>query len=692
MTGYNINYTFRLIDQFSGGAIGLAAAMGRVTAASNRLGAAVGGVVAGGALVSMFSSAVAEAAKFEAKLSEVRKVVQDMDKASMWKIGDQAMRIAAATGVTKNEVAEIFAGGARMGIRGEDALTSFAETVTKVKLAWDGVSATMAGEALGRITGQFFGDLPSDEAQKRMIHVADAINYLGQNIAAAKPLEQLKFFQRAGNLLRQGGLTAEEAAAWGSAAISAGVSGSLEGTQAAAAFMRIDQKALIDRKRRAFLQSGLGINPDDYVQFRKQEGGMAAGLKLLEAIERLPAEKRVDAIGKVLGDARAGRQMVALVGQMNKLKQSLAVVDTKWARRFLGLEPGWKRDEGFLAWLGKVRPDQLEKLEKLTPLGKTLADGSVNEEVRALLESLIAQSNRLSEAWSNLLVNLGKPMLPPLTDMTAWLATNIQGISDAIAANPALGTSVLYGVGAAVAASLWAGITAGMTARAGTSLLGRLLIGGAIGALTLTVGIALVGAGAWIFLNWDKFVESVSKPLNLNITWPEAPEWLKYLSGLRDNEMRNEQIFRKFGFEDGDYKSTWSMPTSTDMLAVQRAEAARRAAAGDPFAQFPSVAPLPTPSLMDRVSGLGYSAERVNADAAWGGRDTVNGATLAASIPQSVSISVTSDVRLTAGSLAVEYRGPIGGPSSVSVGGEASRGTSTATVGGASSSSAVGVP
>lgn len=680
---YNISYTFRLIDQFSAGAGGMAAAAGRLTSAMSRLG--VAGAAAGAGLGAVFVGGLQAAAKFEDKMSEVRKVVPDMTKDMMWKMGDEVMRLSAWSGMAKNDVAEIFASGARMGIRGTDALSKFAETIVKVKTAWDGVSAKDAGEAMATISGKFFGNIDPLEAQKRMIGVADAINYLGQNTAAVKPSELLKFFQRGGAQLSMMGFTPEEASAYGAAALTSGSnSGAMEGTLTRSTMQRLRTNAIhMTKGKKALADLGL-----DSTQFgiALNKNGPEAIMELMDRVAKVPANDRGMLLKNLLGDQRATSQFENIIKQLNEYKRALATTSPKWAERFL-------KDKDFVDWLGKARPDQLKLLQQQqgsdgqkTPLSL----GSVDQEFKARMETLVQQMNRASEAFDNMRITMTKPILEPLAGGFSWLADMTESFRQSESAVKALGVA-LGVVGAAGALAGLGALTAWATGMS-SAMAGLMLLGA--GALGLTVAVALVGAGAWIFMNWDSFVAKVTQPLDIKINWPNAPDWLQWLpnlindvSGARDKELRAQEKFRKIGFEDDAYQPRWAMPSNADGMAKVISDAARRGAAGDPFAQFPMVGGINKPGggFFNTMADLGRSDQAIAADAAWAGKDNIGSSSPAASIPQSVSVSIdpvtfnpaTVNVNVTG-----QVNGPLQGTGSGTLQAEAARGTSTGNVGG----------
>lgn len=669
---YSINYLFRFATANVGSLTAATAAATAMAGALTKAGTAaaalgVVGAAGGAALGGLFVAAVKEAAKFEDKMAEVRKVVPDMTKETMWAMGKEVQRLAIWSGETKENIADIFAGGARMGIRGTEALSQFAETVTKVAVAWDGVSASFAGETMGRITGQFFGNLSAEEAQKRMVGVADSINYLGQNIAGAKPMEMLKFFQRAGNIMNQTGLNAHEAAAWGATAISAGVSGSMEGTQASASIWRMMTKARTKQGMKAFKAMGWDIK--DFDRTVAKEGRVAGMLKLMEKVASIPDKnKAIGALGAMLGDQRAARQLVAMSGQLNKFKYALASTSVEWAKKFLG-------DSKWVEWLRQTRPDELERLLRLTPQGRTLAAGSVDQEFNARMDSMVKQMARVREAWDFVLVELGKGALPVLTPWVSGLADALErlgnnkdvlGYIGAGATTLAAGAT-LAGIGLLTTRLLGLGGAAGVAVRA----IGGLLAFSGI-ALAITIAVAGISSLYWLYDNWPKLKALLLEKITVDIAFPEAPDWLKWLWG-----MANKGSSNPFGGNFIEQQSggapdagTFGMPILSDH-ARRMAEEARRF-----YSPHQSFGALGAPP--ERTWGQWWSGT----DPAWGA--TPFGSATSA-IPGAMNVGVSVEpVTFQPASIAIQYNGPLGGPDSVSLQANPARGQSTAQSGGGS--------
>lgn len=666
---YSINYLFRFatanlgsLTSATAAATAMATAMGRAGTAVAALG--VVGAAGGAALGGLFVAAIKEAAKFEDKMAEVRKVVPDMTKETMWAMGKEVQRLAIWSGESKENIADIFAGGARMGIRGTEALSKFAETVTKVAVAWDGVSASVASESMGRITGQFFGNLDASTAQDRMRVVADSINYLGQNIAGAKPSEILKFFQRAGNIMAQTGLSANEAAAWGATAVSAGVSGSMEGTQASASIWRMMTKARGKQGVKAFKAMGWDIR--DFDRTVKTEGRTAGMLKLMEKVASIPDKnKAIGALGQMLGDQRAARQLVAMSGQLNKFKYALASTDVEWAKKFM-------KDPKWVEWLRNTRPDELERLTRLTPRGQTLAAGSVDQEFNARMDSMVKQMARVREAWDYVLVQMGKGALPVLTPWVSSLADALerlgtnQGVLEYIAkgATTLAGVATAAGIGLLTTKLLGLGGTAGIVVRA----LGGLLAFSGM-ALAITIAVAGISTVYWIYDNWERVKQLLADPINVDIHFPDMPDWLKWVwkNSFKDSkdiigDAWNTQGKDPYRYSEGDFNRAQKYNTVPNF--------GRRST-------VPNFYPLGAPP--DRTWGQWLSGT----DPTWGATP-FGSATSAIPGAMNQRIDVNATTTFQPATLAIQYNGPLGGPDSVSLQANPARGQSTAEGGGGS--------
>lgn len=662
---YSINYLFRFATANLGSLTAATAAASAMAEAMGRAGSAVAalgvvGAAGGAALGGMFVAAIREAAKFEDKMAEVRKVVPDMTKETMWAMGKEVQRLAIWSGEAKENIADIFAGGARQGIHDTAALAKFAETVTKVKVAWDGVSASMAGESLATISSKFFGKEDPLVAQEKMVGVADAINYLGQNTAAVKPKELLNWFVRGGNQFAGIGFTGEEAAAYGAAAMTAGSpSGAMEGTLSRSTIQRL-RNAPFQKKNVGALKA-LGYNPTQFAKALNTKGPETM-LDLITRLEKVPADKRGLILKNLLGDQKATSQLENIVRQSNEFKRALATTSDKWATRLLN-------DKPFMDWLRKTRPIQAKMLEENK---RALHWGSVDAEFKTRLDTLVQQMKRVGEAWDYVLVQMGKGALPTLTPWVSSLAdalerlANNKGMLEAFgSALTALGTgAALVGIGLLTTRLLGLGKNIGFVVRA----LGGLAVFGAAG---IAIAILVTGLASvyWIYDNWERVKQLLADPINVDIHFPDMPDWLKWVwkNSFKDSkdiigDAWNTQGKDPYRYSEGDFNRAQKYSTVPNF---------------GPRMTVPNFYPLGAPP--ERTWGQWLSGT----DPTWGATP-FGSATSAMPGAMNQRIDVNATTTFQPATLAIQYNGPLGGPDSVSLQANPARGQSTAEGGGGS--------
>lgn len=651
---------------------GSAAAAGAAVAGLGKALAGLG-VAAGIGAAALIATGVSAAAKFEDKMAEVRKVIPDMTKESMWALSDDVLRLSAQTAVSAENVADIYAAGARMGIRGEKALGTFAGTVVKVAAAWDGVSASLAGESLGTIAGKFFGDFSQEEAQQKMVGVADAINYLAQNTAGVKNVEMLKFFQNAGGDFNKLKITAEEAAAYGAVAMKTGQpSGANEGTRASSTLNRLvlaSTAALksskgVTKAGLAFKQ--LGISQQEWAS-KVNISGTDAMLDLMERVTDMPVTERTRVLANILGDARAARQVSNIAGQLNEYKRSLAQVSDKYAARFV-------KEKAFMDWMRKAYPAQAALLEQT---GKALHNGSVDQEFKARMDTMVKQAERAGRAFDWLLVNIGRPFLPHLTSMFSGLAGWMTGLANAAGKNQGLVKAM--GIGALTAGIAGLGYFALSAIGSLTGLGGALAVLKAIGMVSLKLTLLAVGIATayWLYDNWPKLKQLLADPLKVDILFPELPEWLRnFIASGADpsRSVLNPGTSYLHGMSlplngyDTSLGSLASMSASANQARLN-AEAVARTMSPH---QMLAMADTPDTSWWQRNVG-GVSPE-------WGAQPFN-----ASSIPQSMAIDVRSETTFQPATINVNVtgtvNGPVNGSGTGSLQANPSRGTSAATAG-----------
>ncbi|NEP08729.1 MAG: phage tail tape measure protein [Symploca sp. SIO2C1] len=156
--------------------------------------------------------AVREALAFEEATADLNKVIGASDQVVKSFSGD-ILKLSRDIPIAATGLQQIAAAGAQMGIP-QKQLLRFTEIASKAGVAFD-ITADKAGESIGKISNIM--GVGIDEIE----NLLGAVNHLSNNMAAKAP-EIVNTLQRIGGTAKVFGLTAEEAAALGSAFIALG--------------------------------------------------------------------------------------------------------------------------------------------------------------------------------------------------------------------------------------------------------------------------------------------------------------------------------------------------------------------------------------------------------------------------------------------------------------------------------------
>lgn len=218
-----------LIDKLTAPAKGISGTIDRMTAASRRnaaqmsamRGQMLDAVGAGYALYRGLAAPINAAVNYESALADVRKVVDFESPAAFKQMGKDIRALSLEMPMAAEGIAQLVAAAGQSGFA-NDELLPFAEMAAKVGVAWE-MSAEQTGTALAKLKAGL--GLTVEETGS----LADALNHLGNNSAAAAP-DILAFTMRGAPLAKQFGLSAEQASAFGAAMIGAGFNAEMAGT------------------------------------------------------------------------------------------------------------------------------------------------------------------------------------------------------------------------------------------------------------------------------------------------------------------------------------------------------------------------------------------------------------------------------------------------------------------------------
>lgn len=672
MASFSVQYIFTLVDRFTPGAGKLAAAATRIRGALAAAGSSMMGFVRAAGLAAaalgvlgaaFVLGGVKQAAAFEDAMANVRRVT-DITRQEMLDYGKDALKIGVATGQSGEQIAGIMKNAAMMGLRGRETLGAFAEVVSQVAVAWDDISTEQAADQLARLTAKFFGDKSPAEQAANIRDVADAINELA-NRSAFKAPELLKFFDRGSAAAQRFGLTAQQAAAYGGAALVLGEpTGELQGTRARMTFQRlinattgaVSSKGKLTKLGQSF--KALGMTQKHFAELVNNDPQRAI-LTLLDKFNKMDKTAAQQAADGIF-DSRSSAQFLSIAQNVNEYKRQLAIADDEWAKELT-------QDKEFMDWLRNGAEGNKELSDQLERYGRIASRmGSVQREFAKRTETLNFAWKQLGLSFDRVQILAAMPLLEPLRNITNGLTGVMNRLGDFAQDSPQIFSSLMNGLGSA--AILGAGygllqLTAWMTgaATAGAALK-------ALGLITLKFAVLAIGIAAayWVYDNWAKLKELAADPLKFDIIFPGAPDWLKrFMKWYGDKRARADAMANaKTASEAYDIAFPSSVPQLTGYENVVNLQAFREAQriadearrTYTPFQQMQGIS-LPEQSWAQSVAGYNPT---------WGTNDrfggTGNPAFSAAQIPQSMAVNVTSHTSFDPASINVIVTGTVNGP------------------------------
>lgn len=414
------------------------------------------------------------------------------------------------------QLGELAASASQSGIDNSE-LEEFTRLVGKSAVAWD-MAGGEAGESLAKIKTAL--GLTVKEAG----NYADVINYLSDSTASSAS-DLVEFSRRVATDGKIAGFTNEEVLALGAAMISTGAEADVAATSLRNAGRMLSRgEDAAKRQRQAF--EDLGMSAEDVAKAMPTDAS-GTMLKVLEAISKSPAHKKLSLMSRIFGDE--ARALMPLLSELEKTEESLkAVADktnylgsvqkefetrSKTGRYALQRFKNQVRDVGIV--IGKaLLPGMKDLLETLSPYILAIADAAEKHPklVAAIAATfgglVVLRLGFIGVQTATLLARGGLlNMILPFAKVTKWARK-------AAAANIAYqGTlAVMGGTNLTGMGKFTAGLKGIALAVPGVSLLGPAFaaIGAVIAGITAPValavaGIALlaVGGAALIYRYWQ---------------------------------------------------------------------------------------------------------------------------------------------------------------------------------------------
>ncbi|ABS15008.1 phage tail tape measure protein [Brucella anthropi] len=321
-----------LVDQITGPARGVAAALDGLNRRASRTTSAIMGAGGGfsvGALARNLAAiglgyvgvregiggTVGAAMKFEEAFADVRKVV-DGTPAQLSVVRSEILGLSKELPVTADGLASIYAAAGQSGVALQE-LTKFSEMAAKVSVAWD-TSQGETGDALAKIKTQL-----GFNVDQIGLH-ADAINHLANNTASAAR-DLVEFDKRVAATGKMFGFSDTQTLAFGASMISAGA----EAEVAATSFRNMGRaltkgEQATKSQRLAFAKLGL-----DSVKVSKnmQKDALKTTLNVIERIQQLPKDQHISIASALFGDE--ARALMPIIADTKELRRELAMIGSE---------------------------------------------------------------------------------------------------------------------------------------------------------------------------------------------------------------------------------------------------------------------------------------------------------------------------------------------------------------------------
>jgi len=304
-----------------------------------------------------------------------------------------------------NDIAKMVEAAARMGVAADQALSpgerqkqliDFTRTAAMMATAFEEPADELA-ERMAKIAQLYKIPIPAIGG------LADAINFLDDS-TVAKGGEIIDFLTRTGGVAAAVKVTGNEMAAMGATLLSLGERAETASTATNALFTKLAAADKGTKKfRNAMKEVGLSTSA---IQAGMQRDAAGTVLKVLDAVNRLPKEKRMGVLADLVGLEHSDT-LAKLAGQTDEFRKQMAMANSEAAK------------------------------------------GSMGREFQARLQSTSAQWQIMKNRATELAVNIGEALLPAINDLMKDVGPVVSKFADWAREHPGL-VKAIVGTAAAL--------------------------------------------------------------------------------------------------------------------------------------------------------------------------------------------------------------------------------------------------
>lgn len=445
--------------------------------------------------------------------------------------------------LTTVQIANMIESAARMDVPKEQ-LAEFVRLNTQMATAFDAANPDELVEQYGKVTKNF---KLSAQASREL---ADAINYLDDN-AISKGTEIIGFMNRVSGISGIANISEKNMAALGSTLQTAGAAEEQSATAVNAIFTRLSQASKKKPVKNGLAALGLSANAVELGMVKDAQGTI---FKIVDALKKLPESKRLGTIADLVGTEHT-KTLALLVSNTEEWRRQIELANSEAAKGSMGREFDTRMKA--LSASTQIFTNRLFNLK--TAIGGTLAPtlhhildklGGVVDKFKAWVETnpeLARKILLVASALGTTLTAFGALSLA-LSFVLYPMARVALGFGKLTGLNTLLAKSFNYTAKAAIASNKnllsfrgWSNIFSSAQTNL-TGLLGKItklntlkVLLGALKAWTMPVRMifiglsssisfllspigvvvaAVVGAGIYIYKNWEKVKSFFSGFLN----------------------------------------------------------------------------------------------------------------------------------------------------------------------------------
>ncbi len=249
------------------------------------------------ATVMTVAAPVKLAVEFESAFADAKKVMDDFSENEIAKMPMDIRKLSKETGLAAADIASIYAAAAAAKIANtRQELKEFATTAAKMAVAF-GMSAAEAGQRLSSWRAKM------GMTQEEVVALADAINHLGNNMAA-DPLKTSEVVERVGAVAKTAGLATNQIAALAASFVAASPSPEIAATGMKNFLLTLAKGTAMSKdQQKSFAR--LGFDPK-LLAADMQKDAEGAVLRVLSALQRMPEAEQASLLSEMFGTESLG--------------------------------------------------------------------------------------------------------------------------------------------------------------------------------------------------------------------------------------------------------------------------------------------------------------------------------------------------------------------------------------------------